>query len=292
LLRSSVASLPLIHRGKVRDTYDLGGDLLIVASDRISAFDVVMANGIPDKGRILTQMSNFWFRKLAGTCPHHLVETEDTAIAARVPDWDGSLNGRSVIVRKARPLTIECVARGYLMGSLYKEYVRFGGRVHGLKLPDGLREGDRLPEPIFTPATKAQEGHDENISFDDAVAREEPGVAEQAREWTMSLYRLAVEHAAGVGLILADTKFEFGLTDQGLIWIDEALTPDSSRYWEASLWAPGGPQPSFDKQYVRDYLETLGWDKRPPGPSLPNEVVAKTREKYLEAYSRITGKTL
>jgi len=292
LLTSSVGSLPLVHRGKVRDTYDLGDSFLIVASDRLSAFDVVMQNGIPDKGRILTQMSDFWFEKLSDVCPHHLLVTEDQAIAERVPGWDPSLSGRSVVVKKARPLTIECVARGYLMGSLYKEYVREGGRVHGLHLPDGLLEGSRLPEPIFTPATKAQEGHDENISFEEAAAREEPGVAEQAREWTMELYRRAADHAESVGLILADTKFEFGMTENGLIWIDEALTPDSSRYWEASLWSPGGPQPSFDKQFVRDYLETIAWDKRPPGPRLPDDVVSKTRDKYVEAYRRVTGRSL
>ncbi|MBS1712935.1 MAG: phosphoribosylaminoimidazolesuccinocarboxamide synthase [Armatimonadetes bacterium] len=292
LLTSSVGSLPLVHRGKVRDTYDLGDSYLIVASDRISAFDVVMANGVPEKGRILTQMSDYWFRSLSDVCPHHLLETDDEAIARRVPGWDGSLAGRSVVVRKARPLSIECVARGYLMGSLYKEYVRQGGTVHGLRLPDGLQEGSRLPEPIFTPATKAQEGHDENISFDEAVSREAPGVAEQARSWTMELYRRAADRAASVGLILADTKFEFGTTDEGLIWIDEALTPDSSRYWEASLWKPGGAQPSFDKQFVRDYLESIGWDKRPPGPTLPDDVVSKTRDKYLEAYRRVTGRDL
>lgn len=292
LLQSTVSSLPLLHRGKVRDTYDLGDSLLIVASDRISAFDVVMANGIPDKGRILTQMSNFWFDKLAATCANHLIETDDAKIASRVPEWGSSLEGRSVIVRKARPLTIECVARGYIMGSLFKEYRSEGGQIHGLELPDGLREGDKLEEPIFTPATKAQEGHDQNISFQQACNMVGLEVAEQARAWTMELYALAATHAATAGLILADTKFEFGLTEDGLIWIDEALTPDSSRYWEAEKWSPGGPQPSYDKQFVRDYLETLDWDKRPPGPLLPEEVVTKTREKYVECYERVTGTVL
>lgn len=292
VLESSLKSLPLIHRGKVRDTYNLGDSLLIVASDRISAFDVVMENGIPDKGRILTQMSNFWFERLKSVCPHHLIETDDEKIRGRVPGWDASLAGRSVVVKRARPLTIECVARGYLMGSLYKEYVREGGRVHDLDLPPGLGEGSPLEQPIFTPATKAQEGHDENISF--AVAEDMVGteVATKVREWTLTLYSEAAMHAATKGLILADTKFEFGLTDEGVIWIDEALTPDSSRYWEAATWAPGGSPPSFDKQFVRDYLETLNWDKKPPGPGLPAEIVEKTRAKYIECFSRVTGQNL
>jgi phosphoribosylaminoimidazole-succinocarboxamide synthase len=289
MLQSALKGLPLVHQGKVRDTYDLGDAYLIVASDRISAFDVVMSNGIPDKGRILTQMSNFWFKKLAHVCPHHLLATSDSDIRSRVPVWTEGLAGRSVVVRKAKPLTIECVARGYLMGSLYKEYRKEGGRIHGLDLPSGLLEGSALPEPVFSPATKAQSGHDENISFAEAADRVGREVAEQAMSWTLELYGLSRRHATSVGLILADTKFEFGLTDDGLIWIDEALTPDSSRYWEASLWRPGGPQPSFDKQFVRDFLETLDWDKRPPGPTLPEGVVAKTHEKYLECYRRVTG---
>lgn len=292
LLQSSLQGAEPIHRGKVRDTYDLGDSLLIVASDRISAFDVVMANGIPDKGRILTQMSNFWFDKLSHVCPHHLIQTDDRAIKEQVDGWDESLAGRSVIVKKAKPLTIECVARGYIMGSLYKEYKAQGGRIHGLDLPEGLTEGAALAAPIFTPATKAQEGHDENISYDQAVDMVGREVAEQARAWTLALFKQAQTHAATAGLILADTKFEFGLTDDGLIWIDEALTPDSSRYWEASFWKPGGQQPSFDKQFVRDFLETLDWDKRPPGPQLPEDVVEKTREKYLECYRRVTGREL
>lgn len=289
LLESTVPGLDLVHRGKVRDTYDLGESLLIVASDRISAFDVVMQNGIPDKGKILTQMSNYWFDKLADICPNHTIVTRDHDIAGQLPSWNEALSGRSVIVKKARPLTIECVARGFLMGSLYKEYKKDGGNIHGLDLPDGLLEGQALAEPIFTPATKAVQGHDENISFEQAVDRVGSEVAELAKKWTLELYAAASEHASTVGLILADTKFEFGLTDQGLIWIDEALTPDSSRYWEASLWKPGGPQPSFDKQFVRDFLETLGWDKRPPGPTLPEEVVTKTRDKYIECFQRVTG---
>ncbi len=292
LLQSTLKGADLIHRGKVRDTYDLGDSLLIVASDRISAFDVIMENGIPDKGRILTQMSNYWFRKLSEVCPHHLQVTDDEQIRQRVPGWDESLAGRSVIVTKAQPLTIECVARGYIAGSLFKDYRREGGQTHGLDLPDGLLDGSRLSEPIFTPATKATEGHDENIGFREAVDRVGREVAETAREWTLELYRRAADHSATVGLLLADTKFEFGLTEDGLVWIDEALTPDSSRYWEASQWKPGGPQPSFDKQFVRDYLETLAWDKRPPGPRLPDDVVEKTKQKYLEAFRRVTGHEL
>lgn len=291
LLSTFVPGLGEPRRGKVREVYDLGDSLLIVATDRISAFDVVMANGIPDKGRILNQMSAFWFDRLGDVCPHHVLSTEDEAIARRIGLDDPALHGRSTLARKARPLTIECVARGYLAGSLYKEYRAAGGRVHGLDLPDGIVESGALAEPIFTPATKAQEGHDENISFDEAADRVGRETAETVRDWTLELFRRASEHAASRGLILADTKFEFGETDDGLLWIDEALTPDSSRFWDVATFRPGGPQPSYDKQFVRDYLETLEWDKRPPGPTLPPEVVLQTREKYREAYERITGRT-
>lgn len=289
LLETALPNLPPPRKGKVREVYDLGDCLLIVATDRISAFDVVMANGIPDKGRILTGLSAFWFHRLGGVAPHHVLSTDDAEIAKRVGAID-SLKGRSMLARKAKPLAIECVARGYITGSLFKEYRTQGGGVHGLTLPDGLVDADRLPEPIFTPATKAEEGHDENLSFAqacDIVGRE---TAETVRDWTLKLYAQAAEYAATKGLILADTKFEFGETEDGLIWIDEALTPDSSRYWDAGLYHPGGPQPSYDKQFVRDYLETIRWDKRPPGPTLPEDVVAKTRAKYVEAYERLTGK--
>lgn len=289
LLETALPNLPPPRKGKVREVYDLGDCLLIVATDRISAFDVVMANGIPDKGRILTGLSAFWFDRLGGVAPHHVLSTDDGEIAQRVGAID-SLKGRSMLARKAKPLAIECVARGYITGSLFKEYRTQGGGVHGLALPDGLVDADRLPEPIFTPATKAEEGHDENLSFAqacDIVGRE---TAETVRDWTLKLYAQAAEYAATKGLILADTKFEFGETEDGLIWIDEALTPDSSRYWDAGLYHPGGPQPSYDKQFVRDYLETIRWDKRPPGPTLPDDVVAKTRAKYVEAYERLTGK--
>lgn len=295
LLHTAIPGLPPPRVGKVREVYDLGDDLLIVATDRISAFDVIMANGIPDKGRILNQMSAFWFRELGDVCPTHVLSTDDGAIAARLGPLSldantlDSLRGRSVLARRATPLTIECVARGYISGSLYKEYQVEGGAVHGLGLPAGLPLSGKLPEPIFTPATKAQEGHDENISYSRACDLVGTEIAAKARDWTLALYARAAAHCAQAGIILADTKFEFGLTEAGLIWIDEALTPDSSRFWPADQYEPGRQQPSYDKQFVRDYLETLDWDKRPPGPELPAEIVAKTRAKYLEAFERITG---
>lgn len=290
LLSTALPGLPPPRTGKVRDVYDLGDALLIVATDRISAFDVVMPNGIPDKGRILNQMSAFWFEKLADVCPNHVLATSDEQLAARVPEFSDELKGRSTLGRKARPLPIECVARAYIAGSLYKEYRKHGGNVHDLDLPEGLTESQALPEPIFTPATKAEEGHDENLSWRQAVDHVGKETAETVRDWTLQLFLRAQAHAAAKGLILADTKFEFGETEDGLIWIDEALTPDSSRYWEASHYRPGGPQPSYDKQYVRDYLESVHWNKTPPAPALPEEVVCRTREKYVEAYERITGR--
>ena len=293
VLRTSVPGLGEPRRGKVREVYTLSEtELLIVATDRISAFDVVMANGVPGKGVVLNQLSAFWFDRLKGTCPNHLVSVDDRVIGARLAVDLPELRGRCALALKAEPLTIECVARGYISGSLFKEYRQQGGGVHGLDLPDGLQDGDRLPEPIFTPATKAQEGHDENITFERAADMVGRDVARQARDWTLELYSQAAKHAESCGIILADTKFEFGLTPDGLVWIDEALTPDSSRFWEASTWQPGGPQPSFDKQYVRDFLETLDWDKRPPGPTLPPEVVAGTQARYLEAFKRLTGREL
>jgi phosphoribosylaminoimidazole-succinocarboxamide synthase len=292
LLHTSLPGLPPPRTGKVREVYDLGSDLLIVSTDRISAFDVIMANGIPDKGRVLNGMSAFWFGKLAHVCRHHLLAIDDSAVSERLGQDRPELQGRAMIARKAKPLPIECVARGYISGSLYKEYRKEGASVHGLGLPEGLRESDRLPEPIFSPATKAEEGHDQNLSWPQARDLVGVEVATQARDWTLELYRLAARHAESVGLILADTKFEFGLDDDGLLWIDEALTPDSSRYWDVSRYHPGASQPSYDKQYVRDFLETLDWDKRPPGPELPEDVVQNTRRLYLEAYRRITGTEL
>lgn len=292
VVRTSIPGLGEPRRGKVREVYSLGEDLLIVATDRISAFDVVMANGVPGKGVVLNQISAFWFELLADVCPNHVLSVDDAEVARRVGADHSELKGRCTVARKAEPLSIECVARGYIAGSLFKEYKTSGGKVHGLDLPEGLLDGSRLPMPIFTPATKAQEGHDENISFNQAVSLVGTEVAELARAWTLELYSRAAAHAESVGIILADTKFEFGLTPDGLIWIDEALSPDSSRFWEADLWKPGGPQPSFDKQYVRDFLETLEWDKRPPGPTLPPDVVEGTQRRYLEAYRRLVGRDL
>ncbi|HWD40513.1 MAG TPA: phosphoribosylaminoimidazolesuccinocarboxamide synthase [Fimbriimonas sp.] len=293
LLYSDLAGLPRPRRGKVRDVYDLGDHVLLVATDRISAFDLVMANGIPDKGRVLNQVSAFWFEFLSDVCPNHVISSDDRQIAKAVGAAIPELAGRATLAAKARTLPVECVARAYISGSLLKEYRRRGGNVHELGLPDGLEESAKLPEPIFTPATKAEQGHDENISFREAcnvIGREN---AETVREWTLRLFGLASAKAAQAGLILADTKFEFGETPDGrLIWIDEALTPDSSRYWEASDYRPGRSQPSYDKQFVRDYLESIGWNKQPPGPELPPDVVEKTRQKYLEAFRRITGRDL
>lgn len=289
LLHTAIKGLPAPKVGKVREVYDLGDELLIIATDRISAFDAVMANGIPDKGRILTAMSTFWFHHLQHVCPNHLITTDDERIQAKLATTHPEIYGRSTLARKATPLPIECVARGYITGSLYKEYKVQGGAVHGFCLPDGLVDSDHLPEPIFSPATKAVEGHDENLSWQGAVDLVGKETAEKVRDWTLQLYAEAADHAEKNGLILADTKFEFGETKDGLILIDEALTPDSSRYWDASLYSPGKSQASFDKQFVRDYLEQSGWNKLPPGPVLPPEIVEKTREKYLEAYRRVTG---
>jgi len=290
MLEPVLPQLGTPRRGKVRDVFDLGDSLLMVASDRISAFDVVMANGIPDKGKVLNQLSNFWFDRLSAVCPNHLIDTDDDTIAQRIGVETAALEGRSVIVRKTQPLAIECVARRYIAGSLYKAYLAGETQALDLTLPNGLIDGSELPETIFTPATKAQTGHDENISFRQAADIVGMETAVTVRDWTLRLFTQASIHAATCGLILADTKFEFGLCDDGLVWIDEALTPDSSRYWEASEYAPGKPQPSFDKQFVRDYLESIGWDKRPPGPTLPDEIVAKTREKYFTAFRRLTGR--
>ncbi len=290
LLRTSIAGLGPPRVGKVREVYDLGEELLIVATDRISAFDCVMANGIPDKGRILNQMSAFWFSKFQDVCTNHVISVDDAEVRRRCDAPE--LAGRTTIARKARPLPIECVARGYLAGSLYKEYVAQGGAVHGLGLPPGLVHSQELPEPIFTPATKAKEGHDENISFDEAANVLGRETADFVMNKTLEIFGLASEHALERGLILADTKFEFGETADGIIWIDEALTPDSSRFWDAALYSPGTPQPSYDKQFLRDYLETIPWNKQPPGPKLPDEIVRNTREKYAEAFDRIVGEPL
>lgn len=289
LLRSLIPGLPPPRSGKVRDVYDLGSEVLIVATDRISAFDAVMANGIPQKGCVLSQMSAFWFAKLAHVCPNHMISIASADIQSRLPSPVYALNGRSMLAKKAATIPVECVARGYLAGSLYKEYKAQGGQVHGFQMSDGLLDSSRLPEPIFSPATKAEEGHDENISFQTMVDRLGSEIANMLRDWTMQLYSEAAAHAATKGIILADTKFEFGETEDGIILIDEILTPDSSRYWDAAQYSPGKSQDSFDKQFVRDYLETSGWDKNPPGPLLPAEVVSRTREKYIEAFVKIVG---
>ncbi len=283
---------PPIKRGKVRDVYEAGpGHLLIVATDRISAFDVVLEPGVPGKGVVLNQLSNFWFRRLSALVPHHLVETE----ASRFPEpFSGypQLAGRSCLVRHLAIVPIECVARGYLVGSGWKEY-QATGAVCGIPLPPGLRLADRLPEPLFTPATKEEVGHDENISFDAVVARVGGERAERLRSLTLELYRRAAQFAEERGIILADTKFEFGVDETGqLVWADEALTPDSSRFWPAAEYRPGTNPRSFDKQFVRDWLENSGWDKQPPAPPLPPHVVEGTLARYLEAYRRLTGMSL
>jgi phosphoribosylaminoimidazole-succinocarboxamide synthase len=276
-------------RGKVRDIYDLGDQLLIVATDRLSAFDVVMPTPIPDKGKVLTQISLFWFDLLKDVVANHVIRADDfPAPFAAHPE---QLRGRSMLVRKTTPLPIECVVRGYLSGSGWREYSATG-KVCGIALPPGLRESDKLPEPILTPATKAATGHDENISFDHAARLVGRPIAEKVRAVSLEIYNRAAAYAVQRGVILADTKFEFGQLNNELIWIDEALTPDSSRFWPAAQYNPGGAQPSFDKQFVRDYLERIRWPKTPPGPELPPDVVASTRAKYREAYRLLIGHEL
>ena len=288
--QTNFRTLKLHGRGKVRDIYELQGDLLlIVATDRLSAFDVVLPTPIPDKGRVLTQISVFWFNYLNDIVKNHLIASKH--FPTILEPFDSEIRGRAMLVRKTEPVPIECVVRGYISGSGWKEYHK-SGSVCGIRLPAGLRESDRLPEPIFTPSTKATTGHDENISFDEVVARLGRSLAEHLREVSLKLYRLAAEHASARGIIIADTKFEFGLLNGELVWIDEALTPDSSRFWPTDQYSPGQAQPSFDKQYVRDYLERIGWNKQPPAPALPPEVVAGTQQKYREAYQLITGHAL
>jgi phosphoribosylaminoimidazole-succinocarboxamide synthase len=289
LRETQFAGLSPSARGKVRDIYDLGDKLLIVATDRLSAFDVILPTPIPDKGRVLTQLSLFWFDLLKDVIPNHLVSA--TEFPAQFDKFKDELSGRSMLVRKTKPLPIECVVRGYVSGSGWKDYCTTG-KICGIALPNGLRESDRLPKPIFTPATKAVSGHDENIPFEHAQEMVGQDLAEKVRAVSLELYRRASAHAEPRGIILADTKFEFGLLNNELIWIDEALTPDSSRFWPAAHYSPGGPQASFDKQFVRDYLERMRWPKTPPGPELPPEVVDATREKYREAYRILTGREL
>ena len=282
-------ALTLRARGKVRDIYDLGDRLLLVATDRLSAFDVVMPTPIPDKGRVLTQLSLFWFDTLSGIVPNHVLTA--TQFDGPLAPYAAELAGRSMVCRKAEPLPVECVVRGYLAGSGLKEY-RQSGTVCGIQLPPGLQESSKLPEPIFTPATKETSGHDINISFAEMEKITGTKLAARLRDVSIEIYRRASDYAAGRGIIIADTKFEFGLENGELVWIDEALTPDSSRFWPADGYQPGRAQPSFDKQYVRDYLERLGWNKQPPGPVLPPDVVAGTTAKYREAYRRLVGRDL
>jgi phosphoribosylaminoimidazole-succinocarboxamide synthase len=291
LLETTLDGLSLERRGKVRDLYAVGEFLLIVATDRISAFDCVLPTGIPDKGRVLTQLSAFWFDQTRDIVPNHLVSVRVDEYPPEVRCHAALLDGRSMLVRRATPIPIECVARGYLAGSGWKEY-QASGTICGVALPPGLREADRLPEPVFTPATKATSGHDENISEEQAARLIGGRLVERLRELTLALYRRGAAHAEARGIIVADTKFEFGLIDDEIVLIDEALTPDSSRFWPKATYRPGGPQPSFDKQYVRDYLEGVGWNKQPPVPALPPDVVARTREKYLEAFRLLTGRPL
>ena len=290
VIQTELPGIPIFRKGKVRDVYDLGEHLLLVATDRISAFDVIMPNGIPDKGKILTQMSLFWFDLTSDIVENHLVAHRVEDFPSRLQEYSDLLEGRSMLVKKADSYPIECVARGYLAGGGWSDYQN-DGAICGIKLPAGLQLAERLPETIFTPATKADSGHDENIPFDEAAKVVGVQALTRLRELTLSLYEKARIHALEQGIIISDTKFEFGHIDGKIILIDEILTPDSSRFWPASSYKVGTSPLSFDKQYVRDYLETLDWDKTPPAPELPEEIVMKTREKYLEAYELLTGKT-
>jgi phosphoribosylaminoimidazole-succinocarboxamide synthase len=289
LRETQFAGLTPAARGKVRDIFDLGDQLLIVATDRLSAFDVILPTPIPDKGRVLTQLSLFWFELMKDVIPNHVLSA--TEFPAPFDAHAEELAGRSMVVRKTQPLPIECVVRGYVSGSGWKDY-QATGAICGIELPPGLQESDRLPVSIFTPATKAASGHDENISFERASEMVGEKLASRVRAVSIDLYQRAATYAKPRGILLADTKFEFGLLGDELIWIDEALTPDSSRFWPADQYRPGGAQPSFDKQFVRDYLERIHWNKTPPGPDLPAEVVAATRDKYLEAFRILTGHDL
>jgi phosphoribosylaminoimidazole-succinocarboxamide synthase len=295
LLQTEIPGLERFRTGKVRDVYAAGDALVIVATDRISAFDYVLGSGIPDKGRILTQLSAFWFEHLRDIVPNHVISLDPMDYPSTARAFAHTLRGRSMLVRRTTPVPIECVARGYLAGSGWKEYAHTG-TVCEIPLPEGLREADRLPAPIFTPATKAESGHDENISSARAATLVGSDTVAYLERVTLALYERAASHAESRGIILADTKFEFGWTgaprDSPLMLIDEAVTPDSSRFWPRADYAPGGPQPSYDKQFVRDYLEAIRWDKQPPVPALPEDVVARTREKYLEAFERLTGRDL
>ncbi|HCU68967.1 MAG TPA: phosphoribosylaminoimidazolesuccinocarboxamide synthase [Desulfomicrobium sp.] len=289
LTQSNFSDLKLVNRGKVRDIYDLGEYLLLVTTDRISAFDVIMNEGIPHKGFVLTQISKFWFEQMTDIIPNHIVATEVSDFPAVTHKYRDQLEGRSMLVKKAKPLPVECIVRGYVSGSGWKEYKQTGS-ICGISLPAGLVESQQLPEPIFTPSTKAELGeHDENIPFAKVVELCGQEIADTISNTTLEIYKRARDLADTKGIIIADTKFEFGIFEDRVIWIDEALTPDSSRFWPKDLYQPGGAQPSFDKQFLRDYLETLDWGKKAPAPPLPEEIVRKTGEKYIEALYRITG---
>jgi phosphoribosylaminoimidazole-succinocarboxamide synthase len=302
LLETDFSDLTLHGRGKVRDIYQVGDQLLLVATDRISAFDYVLGSGIPDKGKVLTQLSAFWFGRMADVVPHHMISIDTAEFPPALTRHAGTLRGRSMLCRRTRPIPIECVARGYLSGSGWKEYQQTG-MVCGITLPKGLKESDRLPEPIFTPATKAETGHDVNISEDEAAKIIGRELTSRLKALTLQIFRRGCEHAESKGIIIADTKFEFGLAPASphsahvigadeIVLIDEVLTPDSSRFWPKDQYHSGGAVPSFDKQFVRDYLEEITWNKQPPVPSLPEAVVARTREKYVEAFRRLSGREL
>ncbi len=291
LTQSDLPGIELLGRGKVRDVYRVGDNLLIVTTDRISAFDYVLATGIPEKGRVLNQLTLFWLDHLKSLTPNPLITADVAGYPAELQKYSSQLEGRSMLVKRAKMVEIECVARGYLSGSGWKEYQQ-RGTVCGIALPPGLKESDRLPEPIFTPATKAQTGHDENISFDAMAGLIGSELSERLRRLTLAIYSAAAEYALARGIIIADTKFEFGFVGEELVLADEVLTPDSSRFWPVDSYRPGGPQPSYDKQYVRDYLESIHWNKQPPAPALPEDVALKTSEKYKDAYRALTGRSL
>jgi len=289
---TALAGLPPPRRGKVRDVYDLGDRILLVATDRISAFDVVLSPGIAGKGIILTRLSNFWFKKFSGEVRNHLVATDAASFPASLAPHRDLLEGRSVLTRKCRVIPFECVARGYLAGTGWKDY-KATGSVCGYRLPPGLKEAEKLSDPLFTPSTKALAGHDENVTFEVMASEIGRDLAGQLRDLTIAIYLRAAEYAFARGILIADTKFEFGTDEDGnVVWLDEALTPDSSRFWEADLYRPGGSPPSYDKQFVRDWLESTGWNKTPPAPVLPDHVVEGTRRRYIEAFERLTGEEL
>jgi phosphoribosylaminoimidazole-succinocarboxamide synthase len=291
LLETSIPYLKLHNKGKVREIFEIDNNLLLVATDRISAFDVILPNGIPHKGTVLTQMSEFWFKLIGELAENHLITTSIDEIDKITEEDRDLLRGRSMLVKKVDVIPVECIVRGYLAGSGWKEYKEHG-TVCKINLPDNLKESDKLPEPIFTPSTKAESGHDENISFEEAVKITGRELAEEIRQKSIAIYKKASEYALTKGIIISDTKFEWGKYGDKVILIDEVLTPDSSRFWPLESYSPGKPQPSFDKQFVRDYLESCGWDKNPPPPSLPEDIIRTTSEKYLEAYTKLTGKEI